>query len=99
MHTFCDAVGIAKPVVLGHSMGGFVAMLYGSRHPGHAGALVLQSTCARFDLDRLVEGGPALPDGVRRLEVIPGAGHFPWLDAPAEYWKVIGGFVHSATSG
>jgi proline iminopeptidase len=56
VRAFCDAIGIAKPVVLGHSMGGFVAMLYGSRHPGHAGALVLQSTCGRFDLDRLVEG-------------------------------------------
>jgi proline iminopeptidase len=31
-------------------------MLYAARHPDHAGALVLQSTCARFDLDRLVEG-------------------------------------------
>jgi pimeloyl-ACP methyl ester carboxylesterase len=30
-------------------MGGFVAMLYAARHPGHAGALVLQSTNARFD--------------------------------------------------
>jgi pimeloyl-ACP methyl ester carboxylesterase len=37
-------------------MGGFIALLYGTRHPGHAGALVLQSTAARFDLGRLVEG-------------------------------------------
>jgi pimeloyl-ACP methyl ester carboxylesterase len=53
---FCDALGIAKPVVLGHSMGGFVAILYAARHPGHAGALVLQSTMARFDLERLADG-------------------------------------------
>jgi pimeloyl-ACP methyl ester carboxylesterase len=26
---FCDALGIARPVVYGHSMGGFIAMLYG----------------------------------------------------------------------
>jgi pimeloyl-ACP methyl ester carboxylesterase len=52
---FCDAVGIARPVVYGHSLGGFVAMVYAARHPGHAGALVLQSTVARFDLGRLVE--------------------------------------------
>src|SRR5229473_4028426 len=45
---FCDVLGIAGPVVYGHSMGGFVAMLYGARHPGHAGGLVLQSTHARF---------------------------------------------------
>jgi proline iminopeptidase len=54
--SFCDALGIARPVVLGHSMGGFVVMLYGARHPGHAGGLILQSTMARFDLVRLVEG-------------------------------------------
>jgi proline iminopeptidase len=56
VRAFCDIVGIAKPIVYGHSMGGFVAMLYGARHPGHAAALVLQSTMARFDLARLVEG-------------------------------------------
>ena len=27
-----------------------------ARHPGHGGALILQSTWARFDLGRLVEG-------------------------------------------
>ena len=53
---FCDAVGIAKPVVYGHSFGGFVAMYYAIRHPGHGGALVLQSTFGRFDLERIVEG-------------------------------------------
>ncbi len=52
---FCDTVGIAKPVVYGHSLGGFVAMVYAARHPAHPGALVLQSTTARFDVDRLVE--------------------------------------------
>jgi pimeloyl-ACP methyl ester carboxylesterase len=189
LRAFCDTVGIAKPVVYGHSMGGFVAMLYGARHPGHAAALVLQSTNARFDLTRLVEGfrrfggdeaaeiarrdfggdpvtdeqwarvfavfGPrvpnapqlarrirnrelgvhgmellrsfdvvdqlariecptlvcvgefdpvtpvhasheivdALPHGVGRLEVIEGAGHFPWKDLPDRYWSVIESFV------
>jgi proline iminopeptidase len=56
LRSFCDAVGIVKPVVLGHSMGGCIAMLYGARHRDHAGALILQSTLARFDLVRLVEG-------------------------------------------
>jgi len=189
LRAFGDALGIVKPVVLGHSMGGFVAMLYGARHPGHAGALILQSTMARFDLDRLVEGfrrvagdevaelarrdyagesttddewarvfaafGPKVPSkealarrirnpevgelgmqlmrrldvvdqlsritcptlvcvgaldagtpvaasqeivdalapGIGRLEVIEGAGHFPWLDVPDRYDSVIGAFV------
>jgi pimeloyl-ACP methyl ester carboxylesterase len=54
VRAFCDALGIARPVVYGHSLGGFVTMVYGARHPGHPGALVLQSTMARFDLGRLV---------------------------------------------
>ena len=55
VRAFCDALGIARPVVLGHSLGGFVALVYAARHPGHPGALVLQSTLARFDLGRIVE--------------------------------------------
>jgi proline iminopeptidase len=189
LRAFCDAVGIASPIVLGHSMGGFVAMLYAARHPGHPGALILQSTMARFDLKRLVEGfrgvagdevadlarrdysgdsitdeqwarvfaafGPhvpdteelarrignpelaepgmerlrrldivdqlarvtcpalvcvgdldsvtpvgvareivdALPPTTSRLEVIEGAGHFPWLDRADHYWAVMTAFV------
>jgi proline iminopeptidase len=53
---FCETLGIVRPVVLGHSMGGMVALLYAARHPGHAGALILQSTMGRFDLDRVVAG-------------------------------------------
>jgi pimeloyl-ACP methyl ester carboxylesterase len=56
VHAFCGTVGIARPVVFGHSMGGFVAILHEARHPGHARALILQSTIARFDLARVVEG-------------------------------------------
>ena len=185
VRAFCDALGIVRPIVYGHSMGGFVAMLYGARHPGHAAALMLQSTMARFDLARLVEGfrrfggdavaelarrdyggdpltddewarvfaafGPRVPDqqqlqrrirnpelgahgmallcqfdvieelaridcptlacvgeldpvtpvaasreivdalprGIGRLEVIAGAGHFPWKDVPDRYWGVM----------
>jgi pimeloyl-ACP methyl ester carboxylesterase len=192
---FCDTVGIARPVVYGHSLGGFVAMVYAARHPGHAGALVLQSTFARFDLDRIVEefrraggddvaaivgrvyGGDsqsvtaeewapcwrlvgrwvpgeqelartvvntelnapglelmrgfdvldqlariecptlvcvgeldlitpvaaareiadALSDGVGRLEVVEGAGHFTWKDAPERYWPIVTEFLATAT--
>ena len=54
VRAFCDILGIDRPVVLGHSFGGIIAILYGERHPGHAGGLVLASTMARFDLDRLV---------------------------------------------
>jgi pimeloyl-ACP methyl ester carboxylesterase len=192
LRAFCNVLGIDRPVVYGHSMGGFVAMLYGARHPGHAAGLVLQSTMARFDLDRIVEGfrrfggddvaalakrdyggdpvsdeewarvlavfGPGvpgpdelarriknlelgeygmdlmrrfdvvdhlplvtsptlvcvgdldpvtpvdasreifdgLPSGTARLEVIEGAGHFPWKDAPDRYWPVVIDFITTA---
>ena len=55
VRAFCDALGIARPIVLGHSLGGFIAMLYGIRHPGHARALVLDSTAGRFHIPRIVE--------------------------------------------
>ncbi len=56
VHAFCESLEIVRPVVFGHSFGGPVAMSYGSRHPGHPGGLILQSTMARFDLDRVVDG-------------------------------------------
>ena len=191
IRAFCDALGIDRPIVFGHSMGGWIVLLYGARHPGHAGGLVLQGAMARFDLERLVEGfrraggdavaaiarrdfgeapvgpdewarafaafGPnvpdddqlarrirnpdvglrgmrllreldvvdqvsridrptlvcvgeldavtpveasreiaeALPEGVGRLEIIAGAGHFPWLDDPDTYFRVLADFVTS----
>jgi pimeloyl-ACP methyl ester carboxylesterase len=55
VRAFCDTVGITEPVVYGHSLGGFVAMVYAARHPDHARALVLQSTFGRYDLGRIVE--------------------------------------------
>ena len=35
----------------------------------------------------------ALADGVGRLEVIEGAGHFTWKDAPEWYWPLLIDFV------
>lgn len=187
---FCDVLGIASPIVLGHSMGAPVVLLYASRHPGHAAGVVVQSGFARYDLDRIVQGfrrfggdeiaelarrsyddgatvtaeewervfavfGPrvpekqelarrlrnaevgahglelmrqldvvdqlgrircptlvsvgeldpvtpvgaaeevaaALPPGVARLEVLEGAGHFPWLDEPERCRRLLARFV------
>ncbi len=191
VRVFCDTIGIARPIVFGHSMGGPIVLLYGARHPGHAAGLVVQSGFARFDVPRLVEGfrrvagdevadlagrsyggepvtdeesarvfaafgrhlpdeeqlarrrqnlelnphgmelirrldivdqlsrvdSPtlvsvgeldpvtpvaaaeeivaALPEGIAQLEVIDGAGHFPWKDAPDGYWPMIIEFIHS----
>ena len=49
---FSATLGLERPIVLGHSGGGFVAMAYGQRHAEQPGGLVLSSTQARFDLDR-----------------------------------------------
>jgi pimeloyl-ACP methyl ester carboxylesterase len=195
VRVFCDTIGIARPIVFGHSMGGPIVLLYGARHPGHAAGLIVQSGFARWDLPRVVEGfrraagdqvaelaargyggdpttededarvfaafGPhvpdeeqlvrgrqnlefnphgmelirgldivdqlgrvdaptlvsvgrldpvtpvaaaeeivgALPEGIARLEVVDGAGHFTWLDAPDRYWPTIIEFIHSTTRG
>ena len=37
----------------------------------------------------------ALPVGLGRLEVVKGAGHFTWLDAPEAFWPVVTQFVRS----
>ena len=31
----------------------------------------------------------ALPEGIAQFEVIDGAGHFTWMDAPERYWPMI----------
>jgi pimeloyl-ACP methyl ester carboxylesterase len=195
IRAFCDALGIVRPVVLGHSMGGPIVLLYGARHPGHAAGLIIQSGFARWDMPRMVEGfrqvagdevahiagrsysgeevsdeqgarvsaafglnlpddereahtpknlplnkhgmalvreldivgqlrlvdAPvlvsvgdldpvtpvgaaeeiiaALPEGNARLEVIEGAGHFTWMDAPERFWPVVTAFIASPAAG
>jgi proline iminopeptidase len=44
LKTFCDLLGIEKPIVYGASFGGMVALAYATRHPGHSGKLILVST-------------------------------------------------------
>jgi pimeloyl-ACP methyl ester carboxylesterase len=191
IRVFCDTVGIARPIVLGHSMGAPIVLLYGARHPAHAAGLIVQSGFARWDSPRMVDGfrrvagdevaeiakrsyagdevpdeqwarvfaafGPHLPDqereahtpknlplnshgmqlmcrldildqlrhvesptlvsvggldpvtpvaaaeeivsalpqGIARLEIIEGAGHFTWKDAPDRYWPMIVEFLTS----
>ena len=56
VRAFCDRLGIERPVVLGHSMGGPVVLLYAARHPGHPSGVVVQSGFARWDHERMVEG-------------------------------------------
>ena len=193
VRAFCDEAGLERPIVYGHSLGGFVALAYAIRHPEHPRALVLQSTTARFDVPELVEEfrrrggddvaataervyvgdraavsddewarcyalfGPnvvtpeerariivnpelnarglalmrefdvrdelgaitcptlvcvgeldpvttvanareivaGMPAGAAGLEILAGAGHFPWKDVPERYWPLLADFVTS----
>ena len=52
---FCDALGIERPVVLGHGFGAMVAATYGARHPDHASKLVLINPAARVVTERSVD--------------------------------------------
>ena len=44
LRRFCDALGLVKPVVLGSSFGGFVALTYAGLFPDHPGGVILAST-------------------------------------------------------
>ena len=73
VRAFCDALGIANPIVLGASFGGMVALAYATRHPDHPSKLILISTEARGGSypDRRVElferfGGPEVGALARR---------------------------------
>lgn len=79
---FCDALGIERPVVLGQSFGGFVAMCYAARHPDHPGGIVLSSTAARWVAERSVRvferlGGPEVAEAARRFWAEPGQDTMP----------------------
>lgn len=49
LKALCDHLGIARPIVVGTSFGGFVAQTYAARYPDHPSALILISTAARLD--------------------------------------------------
>ena len=96
VHDFCDTLGIARPVLYGHSLGSFVAMVYAIRHPLHARALVLQSAFARFDLRRIVEefrraGGDEVAAIVERAYGDDSAAVTP--EEWARCWRLFGPWV------
>jgi pimeloyl-ACP methyl ester carboxylesterase len=47
VRALCGALEIEKPIVLGHSYGGYVAIAYASRFPDHPGKLILYAAEAR----------------------------------------------------
>ena len=64
VQAFCEALGIARPIVLGTSFGGIVALAYATRHPEHPAKLILVSTEAA--------GGTHLEERVALFERLGG---------------------------
>jgi pimeloyl-ACP methyl ester carboxylesterase len=44
LRRLCDALGLVKPVVLGSSFGGHVALAYAGLYPSHPGGIILANT-------------------------------------------------------
>jgi proline iminopeptidase len=71
--TLCRVLGIERPIILGHSFGGFVALYLAIRHPDIAGRLVLLNTAAASadmagGLEMLEERhGPAVRSAAERV--------------------------------
>lgn len=56
LRRLCDALGLAKPVVLGTSFGGFVALTYAGLFPDHPGGIILANTTGgRLDHQSSIE--------------------------------------------
>ncbi len=82
VRAFCEALDIEKPIVLGQSFGGMVAMSYATRHPDHPGQLILSSTTAKTRLDRVYDaferlGGLEVRGAAERYWTNPGPETLP----------------------
>ncbi len=77
VRSFCETLEIERPIVMGVSFGGMVAMSYATRHPEHPAKLVLSSTAARSRQDRSLDmferlGGAEAREAARRFFDNPG---------------------------
>lgn len=63
LRRLCDALGLRKPIVLGSSFGGDVALTYAALFPDHPGSILINTTGGHQDQQRVIEafgrlGGP-----------------------------------------
>jgi len=81
LRAFCEALGIERPVILGQSFGGMVALGAAIRHPDLPAKLIVSSSAARIRLDRALPmferlGGEEARDVAERLLRDPNQEHF-----------------------
>lgn len=84
---FIDALEIENPIIHGWSFGGMVAMNLASRYPDRAQKVILQSTAARMDLDRVVDAFELLA-GDEAADVARAFWSTPTADSMAKYMEV-----------
>src|SRR5712691_11682613 len=68
---FCDAIELERPIILGQSFGGVVALAVAARHPDLPSKLIVSSSLARFRPDRAFPmfeklGGPEVREVAER---------------------------------
>jgi proline iminopeptidase len=84
---FCDALEITRPVVMGHSFGGMVTMMYATRHPSHPAKIILSSTAARIRRDRIYQAFERV-GGRQAREAAEQFWENPCAETVAEYQRV-----------
>jgi len=81
LSAFCEALGLERPVILGQSFGGMVALGTAIRHPELPAKLIVSSSAAKFRLDRALVmferlGGEEARTVAERLFRDPNQEHF-----------------------
>jgi pimeloyl-ACP methyl ester carboxylesterase len=87
IRAICDTLEIRKPIVLGTSFGGPVAMNYVIRHPDHPGGLIVCGATARWRIDRVLDAFERL-GGARARDVAARFWDHPTYQGQDEYMRM-----------
>jgi proline iminopeptidase len=105
LRRLCDALGLYKPVVLGSSFGGDVALTYAALFPDHPGGIILANTTGgHWGGPRVIEafgrvGGPEAAAIIERIRTYRRGGYAADAeDLQAEFTRVCYP-LYSATPG
>ena len=95
LRRLCDALGLRKPVILGSSFGGDVALTYAALFPNHPGGIILANTTGgHWDDPRVIEafgrvGGPEAAAIIERIRTYRRGGYAADAeDLQAEFTRV-----------